>query len=332
MAELRQVVERGSKEPDYFLTIRRLFDQIPKLVLYDDSLKTGFSLVHYTAWKNARDMFNVDREPPILRMYNYEQANDPEEGRVKPPEWRKVEEDAACLAKFLEQDSRWTEETTFVGSTYGCSFSSGLSGAVGDDLTYWRLYGNDGRGCSLMIPTTDIVGADNARMGVYKVRYRDRDFISRSDCEKKEDEQVAARLKTFLEVGKETVDAAPEVHKPIVGRTVTEGLYQVIYGYYHLIKNMAYADEKEWRIIRVMPSLDKIRYDARSDYLVRRYIEGPALKKVLITRSAITVGPTVPGRGAARSYFEYLAKRHGLEHLEVRISDKTYRQAPYLVS
>ena len=332
MAELRQVVERGSKDPNYFLTIRRLIVQIPELVLYDDSLKTRFSLAHYTAWKNARDMFNVDREPPILRMYNYEQANDPEEGRIKPPEWEKVEEDAACLAKFLEEDSRWTEEMTFVGSTYGCSFSSGLLGAVEDDLTYWRLYGNDGQGCSLMIPTTDIMGADKARMGVYKVRYRDRNFTSRSDCEKKEDEQVATRLEMFLEAGKEVVDAAPEVHKAIVGKTVAEGLYQVIYGYYHLIKNVAYADENEWRIIRVKPNLDKIRYDAKSDYLVRRYIEGPALKNVLFTRSAITVGPTVPSRVAARAYFEYLAKRHGLEHLEVRISDKIYRQAPYLGS
>ena len=329
-AELRQVVERGSKDPNYFLTIRRLIVQIPKLILYDDTPEPGVNLAHYTAWKNARDMFNVDREPPILRMYNYEQANDPEEGRIKPPEWKKVEEDAAYLAKFLKQDSRWTEEMSLVGSTYGCSFSSGLSGAVEDDLTYWRLYGNDGQGCSLKIPTTDIMGADRARMGVYKVHYRDRDFISRSDCEKKEDEQVATHLKIFLEVCKEAVDAAPEVHKDIVGRTVAEGLHQIIYGYYHLIKNIAYADENEWRILRVKPRSNAIRYDTRSDYLVRRYVEGPALKDLLISGSAITIGPAVLNRIAARAYFKHLAKRHKLKLVDVRISNKAYRQAPYL--
>ena len=332
MAELRQVVERGSKVPNYFLTIRRLIAQIPKLVLYDDAPEPGVNLVHYTTWKNARDMFDVEHEPPVLRMYNYGQANEPEEGRIKPPEWNKVEEDAACLAKFLAQDRLWTEEMTFGRSTYGCSFSSGLSGAVEDDLTYWRLYGNDGQGCSLKIPTTDIMDADKARMDVYKVRYRDRDFISRSECEKKEDEQVATRLKMLLEAGKETVDAAPEVHKAIVGRTVAEGLHQVIYGYYHLIKNIAYADENEWRILRVKPRSDAIRYDMRSDYLVRRYIEGPALRDLLISGSAITVGPAVLNRVAARAYFKHLARRHKLDPVDVRISNKAYRQAPYLVS
>ena len=276
---------------------------------------------------------DVDREPLVLRMYNYEQSNDPEEGRIKPTEWEKIEEDVACLAKqFLELDDRKTEEISLEGSTYGCSFSSGASDIIEDDLTYWRLYGDDGRGCSLKIPTADIVGEDKARLRAYKVRYRDRDPDNRSDGEKKEDKQVAERLKTFLEAAEEAVCHAPEKYKFEVCKTVAKGLYQIIHGYYHLIKNRAYEDENEWRIIRVKPRLDKIRYDARSDYLVRRYIEGPALKDVLISESAITIGPTVPNRGVARSYFKHLAGRHGLKHVKVRISDKTYRQALYLGS
>lgn len=335
MAELDQIVERGSKNEKYFSSIGRLFEAIPELVLYDDSLESKSCLVHYTTWKNARDMLDVDvnREPLVLRMYNYEQSNDPEEGRIKPPEWKKVEEDAACLAeKFLEHDNRQTEEIPLEGSTYGCSFSSGTSDVIEDDLTYWRLYGNDGRGCSLKIPTADIVGEDKARLRAYKVRYRDRDPDNRSDSEKKEDKQVAERLKTLLETAEEAVSRAPKKYKFKVCKTIAEGLYQIIHGYCHLIKNRAYEDEREWRIIRVRPGSDKIRYDTRSDYLVRRYIEGPALRDVLISHSAITIGPTVPNRGAARSYFKHLAGRHGLEHVKVRISDKTYRQAPYLGS
>ena len=322
MAELRQVVERGSKNDSYFMAIPGLFERIPNLVLYDDAPESETNLVHYTTWKNASDMFNVGEISPVLRMYNYEQSNDPEEGRIKPPEWKKVEEDAAYLAKYLEDDNRWTEEMTFGWSTYGCSFSSGPSG-VEDDLTYWRLYGNDGQGCSLKIPTTNIVGA-------YKVRYRDRDFNSRSDCDEREDKQVATRLRDLLEVGKEAVDRAPEKHRDIVGRTVAVGLHQVIYGYYHLIKHTAYEDENEWRILRVMPRLDTIRYDTRSAYLVRRYINGPTLKDLLITDSAITIGPAVLNRGAARAYFEYLARRYEMKPVKVRISNKTYRQVPSL--
>lgn len=318
MAELRQIIERGSKNDDYFLSIPGLFERIPELVLYDDSSKQGVCLVHYTTWKNASDMFNVSRESPVLRMYNYEQSNDPEEGRIKPPEWKKVEEDAACLNKFLGHDSHWREE-----STYGCSFSSGLSDVVEDDLTYWRLYGNDGQGCSLKIPTTDIVDA-------YKVRYRDRDFNRRSGNDEREDQQVAKRLRKLLEVGKEAVDRAPEKHRNIVGRTVAVGLHQVIYGYYHLIKHKAYKDENEWRILRVMPRLDTIRYDTRSEYLVRRYIDGPVLKDLLISDSTITIGPAVHNLGAARAYFEYLTRKHEMKPVKVRISNKTYRQVPSL--
>ena len=70
------------------------------------------------------------------------------------------------------------QEVKLRGSTYGCSFSSGPSGVVEDDLTYWRLYGNDGQGCSLSIPTI--------HKDVYEVRYRNKDFRDRSNPEKEE--------------------------------------------------------------------------------------------------------------------------------------------------
>ena len=66
IAELRHISERGSKDADLFLTIRGLFDRIPKLVLYDDSPEPGISLVHYTTWKNAVDMFNTNHKSPVL--------------------------------------------------------------------------------------------------------------------------------------------------------------------------------------------------------------------------------------------------------------------------
>ena len=318
IAELRHIRERGAVDADYFMTIRGLFEKIPELVLYDDS-PSGISLVHYTTWKNALDMFCADHENPVLRMYNYEQSNDPDEGQIRPPEWEEVEREANWLEEFMKDDSRWAEDMKFGGSTYGCSFSSGLSD-VEDDLTYWRLYGNNGQGCSLKISPID--GAH-----VYKVRYREKNSDTRIDHnDRKEDEQVAERLRKLFEAGKEIVDCAPDSHRNIVGRTVAEGLRQVIYGYYHLIKHIDYKDEKEWRMIRVMPRLDTIRYDTASENLVKRYIEGPAFRQLLSSASAITIGPAVLNRGAARAYFEHLARGHGMDYAIVKNSDKIYRQ------
>lgn len=319
IATFRDVRKRGSKDVRHFETIRGLSDRIRELVLYDDSPGSKISLVHYTKWKNALDMFNPNDGTPVLRMYNYEQSNDPNEGKIKPPEWEAVERNASWLDEFWKDDPRWVEDMKFGGSTYGCSFSSGSSG-VEDDLLYWMLYGNAGQGCSLKISPT-------RNVGMYKVRYRYEDCSNRDDHEKKEDEQVAAWLRDLIQIGKETVDKAPMSYRDSVGRIVAQGLLQVIYGYYHLVKHVDYRHEKEWRIIRVMPQPGEIRYDTTSGNMIKRYVEGPALKQLLSSASAITIGPTVLNHLVARAGVEHLIKgKHQMMYVAVENSDKAYRQ------
>ncbi len=320
IAGLRHIRQNGAVDVRYSMKIRGLFaEKIPELLLYDDFPDAGINLVHYTTWKNALDMLSEDHENPVLRMYNYEQSNDPNEGQIRPPEWEKVEQEANWLDEFLKGDSRWAEELKFGGSTYGCSFSSGPAD-VEDDLTYWRLYGNNGQGCSLKISRTH-----GAR--VHKVRYRDKNFDTRCPDEEKEDEQVAERLKELFRAGKEIVDCAPaDSHRNAVGKAVAEGLRRVVYAYYHLIKDKAYVEEKEWRMIEVMPQPGEVRYDSASEDLVKRYVEGPPFNRLLSTASVITIGPTVLNRGAARAYFEHLAWGHELDYVSVKNSNKIYRQ------
>ena len=342
-SELNRIRKRGSEAPYYYQAIRGLFDQIPKLVLHNDSPGTEVNLVHYTTWSNALNMFKENQNedqmesreddrkdsqekkqnPPILRMYNYEQSNDPDEGRIKPPEWKKIEKEAGYFDKFMEDDGRWIKDMTLGWGTYGCSFSSGLSDTgddLEDDMTYWRLYGNNGQGCSLKI-------SNPLNEHIYRVRYRDKDFSKRSDKDKEEDEQVSQRLRNLLEICKEITEEVPERHKYFVGKTVAEGLFRIIHSYYHLIKDVAYKGEKEWRMIRVMPRPDAIRFDTSSGNIIKRYVEGPPLSQLLSSASAITVGPTVPNRGAARAYLEYLAKEvHNIPYVNVKNSSQNYRQ------
>ena len=316
--KLRAAVERGSANPHYLLTVRVLFDEIPKLALYDDS-SAGISLVHYTTWKNALNMFDQEVEFPVLRMYNYEQSNDPDEGQIIPPEWKQVIDEANWLDKYLRDGSLWKRDLKIGGSTYGCSFSSGSKG-VEDDLTYWRLYGNDGQGCSLKISSLH-------GLSIYKVRYRDKESGTEQE---EEDRQIAERLRALLQLGSEVVEKASEDHKFAVGKTIAEGLQKIIYGYCHLVKHKAYAGEEEWRIIKVMPRPDEVQYDVSPEKLVKRYVEGPALRDLLLSDSAITIGPTVPNQGAARAYIEHLVKeKHQISKVDVKNSDRTYRSSRF---
>ena len=319
IAKLNRVIDQGSEKPEYFQKVHGLFDERQKLVLYDDSRKFEVNLVHYTTWKNALNMFNPNVDIPVMRMYNYEQSNDPDEGQIIPPEWKQVIDEANWLDKYLGDGSLWKRDLKIGGSTYGCSFSSGPAG-VEDDLTYWRLYGNDGVGCSLKISSTH-------DFPIYKVRYRDKET---GNEQKEEDRQVAERLRSLLRIGKKTVEKVPDKYKLEVGGVIAKGLQKIIYGYCHLIKHRAYAGEEEWRMINVMPRPDEVQYDVGSENLVRRYVEGPALHDILVSSSSITIGPTVPNRGAARAYIEHLVNKvHQMRNVDVKNSDRTYRSSSF---
>lgn len=331
VSQLREISERGPDRPNFYETIPDLFYHIlPKLVLYDKDLpEQGVDLVHYTTWENALDMFNEGPDlpvkerpnPPVLRMYNYEHSNDPDEGKIKPQEWADIEKNAKWIDDILKSDPRWVDLESG-GSTYGCSFSSGASG-VEDDLTYWRLYGNDGEGCALKI-----VMPTGGAYRIYKVRYRDENPTSRSNEEEREDNDVADRLNDIFTIGEKIVDKISKDQNNLkIKRSIAGGLRQILYGYYHLVKHKDYMGENEWRMIKVMPSPETIQYDTVSKNLVKRYIDGPLLKDLLITNSTITVGPTVPNSGAARAYLDHLVRKiHKIEPVDVKNSNKTYRR------
>ena len=122
---------------------------IKDLVFYDDHLAAGEYLVHYTSWERA---LAILKEPePLLRSYNYEWTNDPKEGKL----WRKAWDGLAASAERMNNllpsyDQTLLRSGRSTGSTFGCCFSTGSSG-VEDNLTFWRLYGNDGKSCSFKV-------------------------------------------------------------------------------------------------------------------------------------------------------------------------------------
>ncbi len=330
--KLRKVGKHTSQNSNYKTALDELSESARRLTLYNDERDSNVGLVHYTTWENILNIFKQSESDknkssvlrPVLRMYNYEQSNDPDEGQIIPPEWKEVERNAGWIKEYLSKDEHWKEELKYEGGrtiygrgvAYGCSFSSGPDG-VEDNLIYWRLYGNDGEGCSLKISPS------YTNKIMYKVRYRD--INNRKKDEMDEDKKIAERLQELFTIGKEVVDGIHETNKNTVGKNISKVLFQIICEYYYLVKHIAYAGEKEYRMVRAMPEVGEIKYELLKN-LVKRHVEGPALETLLGSASTITIGPTVPNRHAARAYLESLVRGHNIRYVHVKNSTKSYRQ------
>ena len=133
-------------------------ERIRQVRYYEDgwSVNSGV-LAHYTTLDAAIRILREDE--PMLRMYNLETANDPVEGRATPAEWEETVAGSQLMQEYGHDDGR-----TKPCSSYGVCFTSGKN--VGDSLVWWRLYGDNGRGCCFVVPA--------ARGDMYRVRYRRR--------------------------------------------------------------------------------------------------------------------------------------------------------------
>ena len=287
------------------------------MVMYSREAATKMGLAHYTSWENLLGIFRTqDGECPVLRMYNYEMVNDPEEGKVMPLEWKELN---TRIDDLLEKYDPGSDEGR-AGNTYACSFSTKEQGVeVEDDLTFWRLYGDNGNGASLKLGTVQ------ERM--YRIRYRDEDKDRDQRCKEEvaEDKQVAEQLEKLIDLGASMVDETPEEYRKEMGKSVAKALRQVLDGYLYLVKSRAYEQEKEWRMIQVRPDRVNVKYDVSDSGVVRRYVEGGKLRDLFKSESVITLGPRVRNSGAARDYIESLARTHRMQYTKVRVSTQKYR-------
>ena len=291
---------------------------VKELVFYDDHLATSEYLVHYTSWERALAI--LKESDPMIRSYNYEQTNDPQEGRLWRAGWGKLATRAADMDNLLPSyDQALLRSGRSMGSTFGCCFSAGGPDTE-DNLTFWRLYGNDGKGCSFKV-TSHLPGT-------YRVRYLDERQRNRNDDDEELDRQVGSWLGDLLSRGRELVDQSLSEGRKDVANGMAERIRKVLGGYNHLAKSSYFEDEKEWRMIDVAPPMDSIKYDADEAGVVRRYVASLALGYWLATGSSITVGPQVPNGGAARAYVEHLVRAKGLNLPEVNLSKQIYRSAP----
>ena len=280
-------------------------DQVTRaLVFYDDRLPPNEHLVHYTSWEQALAILKgkgKGKAMSMLRHYSFERTNDPQEGRLWRKAWDGMTENVKPIDKRLPSyDQTLIRSGRSTGSTFGCCFSTGRQ-RVEDDLTFWRLYGNDGNGCSFKLSSLP--------PNTYRVRYLDEQRESRHD-DRELDQRVGSRLRDLLTRGDKLINQfLPD--RTDIARWIAGKIRTVLDGYNHLAKSSYFEDENEWRMVDVDPPTESILYDVdEASGVVRRYVAGLSLKDCLITGSSITVGPQVPNGAAARAYVEYLVRKY----------------------
>lgn len=279
----------------------KVLRRIREVKYYDDQWENKFgALAHYTTWKNAVTI--LTEEKPKFRLYNLETTNDPAEGQAMPKKWTEIAETSTLMKRYGNDCN-----PVNACNTYGCCFTSGK--AVIDSLVWWRLYGDDGKGCCIIVPTS---------LEMYRVRYR------KSGEEQKEDRQVTKELRKLLETAERTIEDIDVDYQDDIGRMLRDMVQHIIEGYSYLFKDVAYSDEQEWRQLSVRPSEETIEYDGEQT-IVRRYVEGLSLDRLLVSDSEIIVGPRVANGHVMQAYLKKLVGKAELSATSVRNSTAPYR-------
>ncbi len=279
----------------------KILQHIRAVKYYDDQWASDFGiLAHYTTWKNAVTM--LTEEKPKFRLYNLETTNDPAEGLAMPKRWTEIANTSTLMQRYGNGDTRVS-----TCNTYGCCFTSGKT--VGDNLVWWRLYGDDGKGCCIIVPTS---------VEMYRVRYR------KSGEERREDRRVTEELVRLLEAAERTIEDIHVDYQRDIGKMLRDMVQHILEGYSYLFKDVAYSDEQEWRQLNVRPSEETIEYDGEQT-IVRRYVKGLSLDQLLLSDSEIIVGPRIANGHVMQAYLKKLVGKAELPATRVRNSERPYR-------
>lgn len=269
-----------------------------------------------SAGKNKHEkMINKGKEDEketskgFLRLYDTVHFNDPDEGNFFV---RNLPGRYEWLRKGVEEMTRERQEYAYVASFILPKEDKDM----GDNLVFWREYGKQGEGCSLLL------NASGSSLG--KVVYG-QDSVG----------QTLKILDPFLEMLSCFVDRFVKHDQTRhlereIARAVWESLEKVRY----LYKSSAYEYEEECRFITTSSEIDrsnqqKVVFECKDGSQIRHYYNHPTLEipRLLATDSVITLGPCVPYRENIQHCLEVLLERAELKYTEVHHSKIRYRKS-----
>lgn len=250
-------------------------------------------VVHYTSLETIHALL-TEPSTQYLRLYDSVHLTDPQEGRHVFNESR--------------QKSRWLESP--VSHAYIISFfpwSDSADGKTYDHLSHWRAYGDNGRGCSMVVSVP--------RTQLYAVNY----------CKNVKDD-AARELSEFVSASDKVWDEI------IIRRKKGEGQYENILKMFatalksrFLHKHPSYKHERELRAL-VAATEKNIETEVRGRH-IRHYVRNDAFKMdgLLTSDCRITVGPAVDHKQDVAESFRRILTRRGKTGPTVSFSEIPYR-------
>lgn len=269
--------------------------------------------VHYTTVNAAVSILRTGG----FRMYNTESSRDPLEGAAL---------DRKAVYDHLRSRHEWLPELpedsypSKPQTAYAfCSFPGDV-GSEGskpeDDLVRWRLYGDDGRGCSIKF------NVPPAALPMYTMNYTKTGDYRRDRLPKSLPSIVLLGDRVGA-IGR-SLESLSVGHREPFHSAVRDSVHFFLNWYRHLVKDRHYSDEKEIRALEIVGRRSRVEYHAEGS-LVRRFVRGPRVRDCLRSRSAITVGPAVRDPHVAAAYLRRCLIAAGCTDTAVTTSDAPYR-------
>ena len=172
---------------------------------------------------------------------------------------------------------------------------------LSDDLMFWRTYGREGEGCSLVLS----VPPSRLRKILYGRQH-----------------VQAARgvLLPFLDIINPLVTGGASPSRNLRRTALGTAVWRVLAKVKYLYKNDAYCYERECRVVvpesEVQPKRVAFEHEKTngSIFRIRHYVEDPDLhfnKQMVATDSRIILGPCIERPDSIRFYFETLKQLGG---------------------
>ena len=284
--------------------------------------------VHYTSLDAVISMLRAAQDcKGYLRMYSASGFNDPTEGNLFTSV---AKEKSQNLARCLPDDKDADRNSAFVASFIRFEQSDGEQSQEVDpanDLSFWRMYGREGTGCSLLLPLAAL--AEELR----EVTYGEIPTANSIEA-------IDKALNAVSEVSNRVVDFASnfglvQESTPDSGKIIGDQLQTEVMKVRYLYKDLRYQFERECRLVETPESAANDGIRPEFDYsgtqgtaVVKKYIDHPSLKLTadfLRSGTRIMLGPQVPNPVHTKEFIKRLLEEAGFYGPEVRISKIPYR-------
>jgi hypothetical protein len=244
---------------------------------------------HYTSAETPKLLLKNNAAGNIMRLYDGDYMNDPEEGRYVVDVMIAAAEECTHKhkAKFVERLSKLRktrllfsayQQATFLSSWTITKIKPGMEESA-DSLNHWRFYGRDGKGSCIIVPMTELVNKFPKQ--IYRVAYGTEMRGGGSSASQKPINQFKLGLvQRFSAMRGAQKNALIDLEQAI----------QATHPLLFLFKSSDYSTEEEARIIIHKPSYaaaDGVRFDDREPR--QAYVEGG--QGIICDGSIVFYGP-----------------------------------------